>query len=160
MLPNDQISGMMSPGGFAFGVQGWHWGEPLPRSITFFLDGTARVSDQWGRPIRGAVVDQKEVFFASAPASDTDKPGERKKLATHAQVIKALENERIDWRKLAIAGWPQLPYAMLKEIDNLPLTPFEELRKIPDQQLRKDALKMRREMEEMVAKQLTPDDDE
>ena len=129
-----------SPGGFVFGVQGWDWGEQRPRSITFFLDGTARVCDQHGRPIKGTVVDgTKAVLF--------DK-------CSHAEVIAALDGERIDWRTLTCAGWPQLPYAELKKLADLPPTPIDELRKIKDTDLRRDALKMRREMDDVRAKEL------
>src|SRR5271154_6184694 len=65
---SSEYSEFVSPGGFAFGVTGWSWGEQRPRSITFFLDGTAKVCDQHGRPIKGTTKDNKEVFFAtSAP---------------------------------------------------------------------------------------------
>lgn len=143
-----------SPGGFVFGVAGWTWGEPRPKSITFFLDGTAKVCDQHGRPIRGTSVNNKEVKFAmTAPAND-DTPETRKGLATHAQVIAALAAERIDWRTLSCAGWPQLPYAELKKLPELPPTPIDELKKIRDPSLRKDALKARREVDDARAKEL------
>ena len=58
------------------------------------------------------------------------------------------------WKGICCAGWPQLPYAELKKLPRLPDTPAEELRKIRDPQLRKDALKMRRELDEVLAKQL------
>lgn len=137
-----------------FGVQGWTWGEPRPRSITFFLDNTAKVCDQHGRPIRGTVVDNKEVRFAiSAPKND-ELPGARSGYATHAQVIAALEAERVDWKKLDCSGWPQLPYAELKKLSQLPPTPVEELRKIQDKQLRKDALRARQEADEIAVKEM------
>lgn len=149
-MTSNEIYGMESPGGFAFGVQGWHWGEPKPKGITFFLDGTAKVVEQHGRPIRGALIDNKEVLFATAPPTQNDAPGIRKHFATHLQIIMALEAERIDWQQLTIAGWPQVPYAMLKELKKLPETPIDELKKIPDKKLREDALRMRREMEEAI----------
>ena len=136
-----------SPGGFVFGVQGFTWGEPRPTAITFFLDGSAKVSDQHGRPIRGALVDGKKIMFAdSAPENDqSGKITPRPQFATHAQVIAALSSERVDWKTLACAGWPQLPYAELVKLNGqLPPTPPEELAKIRDLQLRKDALKVRR----------------
>ena len=151
-MQQEDIYGVQSPGGFVFGIQGWSWGEPKPSSITFFLDNTARVSDQYGRPIKGAFIDSKEVRFASAPPGETVNKEERGKLATHLQTVAALTSERFDWKTVTYAGWPQLPYAMLKDVKNLPLTPIEELRKIRDPQLRKDALKMRREMEEALVK--------
>lgn len=152
---NSNIVGeFQSPGGFIFGCQGWTWGEPRPKSITFFLDNTAKVSDQHGRPIKGTIVDNKAVLFAQcAPVAD-DVPGVRDKLATHAQVIAALAEERVDWQKLACAGWPQLPYAELKKLRGLPPTPLDELRKIKDATLRKDALRIRREVDETSAREL------
>lgn len=154
-----------SPGGFVFGVQGWSWGEPRPTSITFFLDGTAKVSDQHGRPIRGTVVDNKEVLFAHGPPKADDPPGSRSKYASHAQVLAALQAELVDWRRLHCAGWPQLPYEQLKELPESLLPPvssdprereayLNELRKIPDKDLRRDALRVRREANDARAKEL------
>ena len=120
---------MKSPGGFIFGVAGWNYGEAVPKAITFFLDGTTRVSDQHGRPIEGLA-------------------------GPHAEVIKKLSEGRVDWQSLAAAGWPQVPYAELKKLPRLPDTPAEELRKIKDPALRKDALRARREADEVYAKQL------
>lgn len=145
MADHQDTYGMTSPGGFMFGVQGWTWGEPRPRSITFFLDNTARVSDQHGRPIRGSVIDNKEFRFAAGPPPNDMIPGSRNHLATHAQVIAALAADRIDWLKLSRAGWPQLTYDELKKLPELPPTPLEELKKIKDPALRKDALRIRRE---------------
>lgn len=127
-----------SPGGFIFGVQGWQWGDQRPTTITFFLDGTARVCDQHGRPIKGVVHDGKPCYFERC---------------THAEVIAALARERVDWRLLTCAGWPQLPYLSLKELAALPPTPIDELRKIKNATLRKDALRARREADEAVAKE-------
>ena len=54
MATDENLSGeFRSPGGFVFGVAGWTWGEQRPTSITFFLDGSAMVCDQHGRPIKG-----------------------------------------------------------------------------------------------------------
>lgn len=154
-MTEQQASGeFRSPGGFVFGVQGWHWGQPQPKSITFFLDNTAKVSDQHGRPIRGTVVDNKEVLFAQGPPKNDDPPGARAKLATHAQVIAALAQERIDWRTLACAGWPQLSYKELMELPDLPPTPEEELKKIRDPKLRAEALRARREVDSLKADEL------
>lgn len=183
-----------SPGGFEFGVQGWQWGPPVPKSITFFLDNTAVVCDQYGRQIRRAVSDAGvEVRFADAPP-EANKDGEvipRPQFATHGQVIAALAAEGIDWlayevrwrtrdgsnkmrgrlsmidagklqlrllgegnapvvmdRTIASAGWPQIPYDELKKLPELPPTPLEELRKIRDSHLRKDAIRIRREVDE------------
>jgi len=145
---------VQSPAGFVFGVQGWLWGEPVPKSITFFLDGTAKVSDQHGRPIKGAVINNKEVKFALTPPKYDDKLGDRADLATHTQVIAALDAERVDWRTLDSAGWPQLPYEQLIKLPSLPPTPVEELRKIPNSDLRKAAFRARREFDEAKAKEL------
>lgn len=157
----------VSPGGFEFGLQGWSPGEQRPRSITFFLNGTVLVADQHGKAIRGAVVDGRNVWFAvNAPVHDDPDDGYivvrvgtgtapvRTKLATHAEVIAALEADRVDWRKLVWAGWPQLPYEELKRLPTLPPTPIEELRKIKDGPLRRDALRARREFDEVRTKEL------
>ncbi len=89
-----------SPGGFEFGVQGWTYGPPVPKSITFFLDNTAMICDQYGRQIRRAVTDRgDELRFADTPP-DASREGDvvaRPQFATHAQVIAALTAERIDW---------------------------------------------------------------
>lgn len=146
-----------SPGGFVFGIVGWSWGEPRPKTITFFLDGTVKVCDQHGRPIKGTVMNGKEVLFAMTPPQSDDNPTARAKLATHAQVVAALaaEDPPIDWKKLTCAGWPQLPYADLSKLkDKLPPTPLEELRKIKDPNLRKDSLRARREIDAVMAKEL------
>lgn len=157
-MAGTEFSGeVQSPGGFVFGVQGWHWGEPRPTTITWFLDNTAKVSDQHGRPIKGTVgTDGKPVRFADC-APIADQSGEvlpRPQFATHAQVIAALAAERVDWQKLVHAGWPQLPYAELCKLPSLPPTPLEELKKIRNPQLRKDALRARREVDEVRAKEM------
>lgn len=163
--------GLRSPGGFEFGVQGWSYGEAKPTSITFFLDGTAMVCDQYGRPIKGAVTDGKYVFFAINPPSDNidrSMPYERRYheevqggkvvkkslLATHAQVIATLAAERIDWLKLNRAGTPQLPYEDMKKIPNLPIIEETQLRRIPDPELRKAALRIRREVNAVLEREL------
>ena len=99
-------------------------------------------------------MDNKEVIFAQGPPKNDDPPGARAHLATHAQVIAALIEERVDWRTLSCAGWPQLPYADLKALPEVPPTPLEELRKIRDPALRKDALRARREADEIRTKEL------
>lgn len=183
---------------FEFGVQGWSYGDPKPTSITFFLDNTAMVCDQYGRQIRRAVQDGVELRFADTPPL-ADRDGGvmlRPQFATHAQVIDALQAEHIDWlayevryrardnrhnirsglkladaiklqsrlmqegasqvtigRTVACAGWPQLSYAKLKELPEIPPTPAEELRKIRDSQLRKDALRIRHEIDSERAKE-------
>ena len=151
---DDEMNQFQSPGGFVFGVQGWLWGEPRPKSITFFLDGTAKVCDQHGRPIKGAIVDSKEVKFAAAPPKFEDIPSARDHLATHKEVIAALTAEGVDWLKLYSAGWPQLPYAELVKLPELPPTPIEELSKIRNLGLRKDAIRARREADEAKVKEL------
>lgn len=184
---------------FEFGVQGWTWGDPVPKSITFFLDNTAAVCDQYGRHVRKAVLDSgAEVVFAGSPP-DASKEGTivpRPHLATHAQVIAALRAEGINWmayevrhltvngpklkgnltleqaqelqikmikegakqvsmeRSVACAGWPQLPYEELKKLPEVPPTPIEELQKIKDPKLRKDALKFRAEATAAVEMEL------
>lgn len=162
----------MSPGGFEFGVQGWHYADPIPKSITFFLDNTVLVADQYGRPIRGVVAEGKELWFAITPpeqhmdVSLLYQPRsitiENKSvpLATHAQVIAALTAERIDWKKIPAAGWPQLTYTELKKLGELPPTPLAELRMIRDPQLRKDAMRMRREYDDIRTKELVGAEDE
>lgn len=157
----EQQGEFRSPGGFVFGVQGWIYGQPRPTTITFFLDGTAGVYDQYGRPIKGTVVDNKRVLFASdPPKADVplgERTPERKDLATHAQVIAALAVERVDWRTLTFAGWPQLPYDDLISLfksGKLPPTPIEDLRSIKDRELRLDALKVRREADAERTKEL------
>lgn len=165
---SENVGSVTSPGGFVFGVQGWTWGEPRPQTITFFLDGTAKVCDQHGRPIRGSAKDGKEVWFAQhapkedeQPDAEGNLPPSRRKLGTHKQVIDALTSDGHNWRSCAWAGWPQLPYEQLKEIKNiLPSTPIEELRKIRNENLRKDALKIRREIIEAEQEYLEGLDEE
>lgn len=189
-----------SPGGFEFGIQGFTYGQPVPKSITFFLDGTAMVCDQYGRHIRRAVTnDGIEVKFADTPP-DASREGEivpRPQFASHAEVIAALAAERIDWlsyevryrlrdgtnkirgglslaeasklqmklltegnnpvvmeRTIASAGWPQLPYEELKRLPELPPTPEFELKKIRDPELRRDALRIRREFDQTREQEL------
>ncbi len=89
-----------SPGGFEFGVQGWVWGQPRPTSITFFLDNTAMVCDQYGRQIRRSVSnDGQELRFADTPPEASRENGvePRPQFATHQQVIAALKAENINW---------------------------------------------------------------
>ena len=179
MADQDNLAGQFtSPGGFVFGVAGWSWGEQRPTSITFFLDGSAMVCDQHGRPIRGVANDGKEVWFATSPPEgmmvtsgaappyskrfrevlEGGKLVKKTPLATHAEVISALASERIDWTKLVCAGTPQLPYEQLKKLLDLPYISTAEIRRIPDEGLRRDALRIRREADaahekEMIASQ-------
>jgi len=188
-----------SPGGFVFGVQGFNYGPPRPTSITWFLDNTAMVCDQYGRPIRAAMLDDGRVLrFADAPptADENNKVEPRPHFATHIQVVEALKSERIEWTSyivkyragdgrtkvhsgltkdqadkllkeksrdgsqvkmepaIACAGWPQLLYEELSKLPELPSTPLEELLKIRDPQLRKDAIRIRREADEATAEEL------
>lgn len=117
----------MQQDGFVFGVQGFAYGEVRPTSVTFFLDGTARVCDH-----RGNYVQE----FAG----------------THAETVAKLKDAGVDWQKLNCAGWPQLTYDELSEMVYVPATPEDELLKIKDKELRSDALKYRRELD---AKELT-----
>lgn len=197
----------VSPGGFEFGLQGFTFGAPIPRSITFFLDGSALVADQYGRVIRKAVSpDGTEVLFADRPPDASRDPSGREgqvvarpQFATHAQVIAALLAEGINWlayevrwrnqngqpqarggltledaskmqvrllqegktavlmeRAIACAGWPQLKYSELVKLPETPPTPLEELMKIRDPELRKDALRRRREVDAAREKELQP----
>lgn len=190
----------ISPGGHEFGAVGWVWGAPVPKSITFFLDGSCMVCDQYGRQIRRAIQpDGSELRFADTPP-DASREGTivaRPQFATHAQVLAALAAERIDWlsyevrwvardgarkiqaglsreeagkrqarliaegiatvvmdRTISCAGWPQLPYDELKRLPELPPTPEAELMKIRDQDLRRAALRIRRETDAARAKEL------
>lgn len=152
MSQNDGTQNLTSPGGFIIGNQGWIWSEPKAKTITFFLDNTAGVYDQYGRPIRGTItLDNKKVLFAMNPPSGDDFDS-RKDLATHLQVIEALENEKIDWKTLSWAGWPQIPYEKLVPLiksNKLPPTPIEELNKIKDPKIKKDAFKAKKELEQL-----------
>jgi hypothetical protein len=150
---------------------GWTYGEARPTSITFFLDGTAMVSDQYGRPIRGAMSDGNPVFFAISPPEESLNAAgsyptrhreimeggrlvKKEPLATHAQVIAALVGERIDWLKLSLAGTPQLPYEELKKYPYLSYVEERHLRRIPDPQIRRDILRVKREVDEAREKEL------
>ncbi len=147
-----------SPGGFVFGPQGWTWGQPIPKTITFFLDGTAKVSDQFGRPIKGVVgQNNRAILFAPSPPGNDDHPDARREYANHQQTIAALEHEKVDWKKLTWAGFPQIPYEELKKLPALPPTPIKELRKIKDSKLRADAIKARREADEARYRELHPE---
>lgn len=111
-----------SPGGFIFGIQGWQYGEVRPISITFFIDNTTRVSDHHGNMIPEFT-------------------------GTHKEVITKLKESGLDWQKLNSAGWPQIPYAELKSLSQLPITPIDELAKIKNKELRHDAMKIRKEVD-------------
>ncbi len=161
--PQD-VTNYTSPGGFVFGLQGFTWGRQEPKSLTFFLNNTCMVCDQWGRPIKGASVDGKEVWFAPRPPIQDDPiPGHiihnraKVRLATHAEAIAALAYERIDWQTLTCAGFPQLPYAELKKIKVMPFWPFSPTHdpaptagvfctcvrcSITDPSIRKDAMRL------------------
>lgn len=208
---------VISPGGFEFGVQGFTYGPPVPKSITWFLDNTALVADQYGRPIRRIVNNDGTTYdLADCPplAGQQGIVDARPQFATHKQVIDALKAENINWfayevsyieiggrrrrrtgltfeeagkvqtdlihkgnrqvrieRTIACAGFPQLPYEELKKLPTTalppsPNTPEEfrayenELRKIRDPQLRKDCLRMFRELHEIRAAELRSLDEE
>lgn len=154
-----------SPGGHVFGIEGWHWPAPAPTSITFFLDGSAMVADQFGRPIRGADCGGRRYYFATtAPSGElrgqdialtpyqsrqaVDENRRKVRLASHQEVIEALTAERVDWTTLTWAGLPQLTYDELVSLPGLPLIGEEELRRIPDKEMRKHAIRWRRKVEE------------
>lgn len=185
----------VSPGGFEFGIQGFTYGPPVPKAITFFLDGSAFVADQYGRFIKGVQTPEgKVVLFADTPpeASREGRITPRPQFATHAQVVDALLAEGINWltyevrwrgrdnrtnvrsnlsmdeavkqqtrllqeghhqtvvcRTVVCAGWPQLPYDQLKKMAEIPPTPVDDLKKILDPNLRKDALRFIREIREI-----------
>lgn len=88
-----------SPGGFEFGVSGWTPGAPIPKSITFFLDGSATVADQYGRPIKCSVMGDREIRFADRPPNGNHDGAvsPRPQFATHLQVIEALLAEGVNW---------------------------------------------------------------
>lgn len=166
--PSDIYSGPSSaesPGGFVFGPQGWHWGQQRVKGITFFLDNTAKVTDQWGRPIPGVVDTDTNKITVFAKDAPQDPRGvmnqalveERKKCATHAQVIAALEKEKVDWQSLQIAGFPQLPYEQLKKLKNFPTTPLRDLKRIKDRELRSAAMRARIEEDERKRRELDED---
>jgi hypothetical protein len=95
---SDGAGNGLSPGGFEFGVTGWRWAAPIPSSVTFYLDGTASVFDQYGRPIKGVVLPNgKECKFATTPpkADDSDVVL-RKQFATHAEVVEIMLSEKVD----------------------------------------------------------------
>lgn len=97
---NVQDDGRMrkSPGGHEFGISGFSYGAPIPKSITFFLDGTCVVHDQYGRVIRTAG-EQGELNLAyQPPTAELDgRVTPRPQYANHAQVIAALRLDRFDW---------------------------------------------------------------
>jgi hypothetical protein len=191
----------LSPGGFEFGVTGWRWPYPVPSSVTFYLDNTASVFDQFGRPIKGVVLpDGKAIRFATTPPkADGCDSNLRKIFASHKDVVSVLMGEHIDLiqemnevgspcpsckgtgnhsnvhcqqchgtgRRTTVvcSGWPQLPYDQLKQLNKMEW-PFDKEHKVGNQRcgcvscniqdpaLRKDALKMRREIEEKYAKEM------
>lgn len=112
-----------SPGGFVFGIQGYEYGEVKPKSITFFTDGTTRVCDH-----RGNAIPEYTVL--------------------HSEAVKKLRDTGIDWQKLVAAGWPQLSYDELKELNIVPPTPLDELAKISNKSLRQDSMRFRKEYDD------------
>ena len=71
------------------------------------------------------------------------------------KLIEAGHRNVVIGRTIAAAGWPQLPYEMLKKMAEVPPTPMEELRKIVDPAMRKAAIRLRREVDEGKAKELS-----
>jgi hypothetical protein len=57
-------------------------------------------------------------------------------------------------REIVSSGWPQLAYEELKKLPELPPTPLAELAKIRNPELRKAAMRARREADEVQSKQL------
>ena len=57
-------------------------------------------------------------------------------------------------RTIVCAGWPQLKYEELEELSELPPTPEAELKKITDPDLRRAALRIRRESNAAREKEL------
>lgn len=201
-----EVGMVQSPGGFEFGIQGFTYGPPIPKSITFFLDGSAMLCDQYGRVIRRALnASGQIVLFADTPP-DANRDGTihpRPQFANHAQTLQTLKDERVNWlayevryvskngghrakgglntmedakrvqeallrdgnghvticHEIVSAGWPQLPYEELKKLPLSVFPPVEsedpslrdaylrELRKIPDPELRKAAIRFRHEMD-------------
>jgi hypothetical protein len=155
-------------------------------AVTFFLNGSAKVSDQHGRPIKGFVSKEgNPIYFdrcthqqvvEGLAGEGIDVIAEMNKTGTPCKVCKGNRTANNKWCQacyhkdsgestglsstLKCAGWPQLRYDMLKKIKELPPTPIEELRKIKDPDLRKDALKIRRELDESRDKELQSDNDE
>lgn len=92
--------GIVSPGGFEFGMVGWQYAQPIPHSITFYTDGSCQVSDQYGRPIRYASMPDGRTHRLADSPPDASKDGEvvpRPQFASHAEVIDALAAHHIDW---------------------------------------------------------------
>jgi hypothetical protein len=144
-----------SPGGFCFGLENFTWPEPVPCAITWYLDGTASVFDQFGRPIKGFVTsDGREVLLADRPPEHqqaTLKIRRTEKFCTHLQAVQALEAEEVDWRTLPSSGWPQLPIELLRSLPNLPDPPLDQLHGIKSESLRKASLLRRLEMDTETA---------
>lgn len=131
-----------SPRDIPFGIEGWSYGEIKPTTITFFTDGSAIVADHRGNPIEKLGTLSLPTL---PPSSDEDSPSKRAKYPRHSEIIAELTTMGINWQKLVYAGWPQLEYEALCEIEALPPTPREELAKIRNKALRADALKKRDE---------------
>ena len=178
----------------------------MPSSVTFYLDNTASVFDQYGRPIKGVVLpDGKAIKFATTPpkADDCD-INLRKSFASHKEVVDIMLTERIDLiqemnetgapcpsckgaghhnnvkcqrcrgngrrNTIVCSGWPQLPYEQLKKIKRMQW-PFDAAHtqgnqrcgcvacNIHDPALRKDALRMKREMDEVCEKEMVGTED-
>ena len=74
------------------------------------------------------------------------------------KLIKEGVTDVMVYREVAVAGWPQLSYDELMELDELPPTPESELRKIRDLKLRRDALRARKEYDEAQLALIAEDD--
>ncbi len=151
---SDWTGEVRSPGGHVFGLQGFQFADPIVCALTFYLDNTCEVHDQYGRPVRGVITkDNKTVLFApDPPNADRGNDAYRgpHKYATHMETVIALEGENIDWRKLPFAGTPQLDLERLQSIkDRLPEgVPIEQLHKIKSPELRAAALRVRLELDQ------------
>lgn len=135
--------------------------------------GFAKVCDQHGRPIKGTVSEEGTVVLfnkcshaqtiAALQAEGIDVLAAINDAGGQCLRCKGTKMFNNKWcpvcyhkasgtstglkPMVTCTGWPQLPYDKLKKLKNLPMTPIEELVKIHDQELRRDALKMRKEME-------------
>lgn len=99
---DNQVTELVSPGGYVFscfGPQGVVYAAPIPTGITFFLDGSAVVCDQYGRLMKGVQTnDGRVVLFASSPP-EANREGTivpRPQFASHAEVVEALEAEGVN----------------------------------------------------------------
>ena len=109
-----------------FGIQGFSYANPIPHGITFMLDDTTVVYDQYGRVCTGKAI-----------PGDKDRKCEYE--GTHKEVIERLRANGIDWQNLSWAGFPQLPYSDLKKLKHIPQELSEDdWKKVPHGTIRKD----------------------